>query len=278
MGQMSLWGWLFIAPDAYLIFFKFIFIIKGCLDKIINVFIEVIEPGSFIIFNSIAQITPIITNSNISNNKKIRILAKDRIGPHNIVIISILFGNLLGEGYAEYRNKGTGTRFCFYQENSHAAYLTWLHGLLADLGYCNTNTPEIQRRLGKNGIVRKIIRFKTWTYSSFNWIQDLWYINHVKIVPSVIGDYLTPLALAIWIMDDGGKVGNGLKLSTNSFTYLDCTLLVKVLYENFHLKSSIQSAGKDNQYIIYIWKESIPLLRQIVLPYVHPSMKYKLTM
>ena len=79
-------------------------------------------------------------------------------------------------------------------------------------------------------------------------------------------------------MDDGGKVGNGLKLSTNSFTYLDCTLLVKVLYENFHLKSSIQSAGKDNQYIIYIWKESIPLLRQIVLPYVHPSMKYKLTM
>ena len=94
MGQMSLWGWLFIAPDAYLIFFKFIFIIKGCLDKIINVFIEVIEPGSFIIFNSIAQITPIITNSNISNNKKIRILAKDRIGPHNIVIISILFGSL----------------------------------------------------------------------------------------------------------------------------------------------------------------------------------------
>uniref|UniRef100_UPI002A82F621 LAGLIDADG homing endonuclease n=1 Tax=Pappia fissilis TaxID=1040649 RepID=UPI002A82F621 len=284
--------WLFIAPDAYLIFFKFIFIMKECLDKIINVFFapEIIEPGSFIILNYIAQITPVlhqastsfgdsdITNSNISNSKKIRILAKDRIGPHNITILSILFGSLLGDCHAEYRNKGKGTRFCFYQESSHAAYLTWLHGLLSNLGYCNTKTPEIKTRLSKNGKVRKIIRFKTWTYSSFNWIHDLWYINNVKIVPSIIGDYLTPLALAIWIMDDGGKVGKGLKLSTNSFTYLDCTLLVKVLYVNFNIKSSIQSAsvGPDNQYIIYIWKESIPLLKKIILPYVHPSMKYKL--
>ena len=77
-------------------------------------------------------------------------------------------------------------------------------------------------------------------------------------------------------MDDGSKAGSGLKLSTNCFTYLDCVLLTKVLYDNFNIKSTIQSAGKDNQYHIYIWKESMPLLREIVLPYVHPSMKYKL--
>lgn len=77
-------------------------------------------------------------------------------------------------------------------------------------------------------------------------------------------------------MDDGGKVGSGLKLATNSFTYLECMLLVKVLYDNFNIKASIQSAGVPDQYIIYIWKESMPLLRSIVKPYVHPSMKYKL--
>ena len=77
-------------------------------------------------------------------------------------------------------------------------------------------------------------------------------------------------------MVEGGKVGEGLKLSTNSFSYSDCLLLVKVLYENFKLKSSVQSAGALNQYHIYIWKESMPLLREIVLPYVHSSMKYKL--
>jgi LAGLIDADG DNA endonuclease family. len=77
-------------------------------------------------------------------------------------------------------------------------------------------------------------------------------------------------------MDDGGKVDQGLKLSTNSFSYSDCNLLIKVLHENFNIKASVQSTGVYNQYNIYIWKESMPLLREIVLPYVHSSMKYKL--
>jgi ubiquinol-cytochrome c reductase cytochrome b subunit len=77
-------------------------------------------------------------------------------------------------------------------------------------------------------------------------------------------------------MDDGGKLGQGLKISTNSFSFSDCNFLVKVLFENFKIKASVQSAGSNNQYHIYVWKESMPLLREIVLPYVHPSMKYKL--
>jgi ubiquinol-cytochrome c reductase cytochrome b subunit len=105
----------------------------------------------------------------------------------------------------------------------------------------------------------------------------LWYVNKVKIIPSIIGEYLTPLALAIWIMDDGSKAGSGIKLCTNSFTYTDCMLLVKVLYENFKLKATVQSAGVSNQYHIYIFKESMPLLREIVIHYVHSSMKYKLS-
>lgn len=80
-------------------------------------------------------------------------------------------------------------------------------------------------------------------------------------------------------MDDGSKTGSGLKLSTNSFSYSDCLLLVKVLYENFNIKASIQSASsghKNPQYHIYVWKEAMPLLCEIVEPYVHSSMRYKL--
>jgi LAGLIDADG DNA endonuclease family len=53
-------------------------------------------------------------------------------------------------------------------------------------------------------------------------------------------------------MDDGGKVGSGLKLSTNSFSYTDCMLLIKVLYDKYKIKASIQSAGVKNQFHIYI--------------------------
>jgi ubiquinol-cytochrome c reductase cytochrome b subunit len=80
----------------------------------------------------------------------------------------------------------------------------------------------------------------------------MWYINGNKCVPLIINEYLTPLSLAIWIMDDGSKVGPGLKLSTNSFSYSDCIFLVKTLYDNFNIKANVQSSGIDNQFIIYI--------------------------
>lgn len=216
---------------------------------------------------------PLLSNK---SNKFSRLRADKRIGPHNKNILDLIFGSLLGDGFAERRIGGNGTRITFYQEGIHVSYLLWLHGLFSEQGYCSSNLPEIQTRLGLKGKVRKIIRFRTFTYTSFNWIHDMWYINGIKVVPSNIGCFLTPLALAIWIMDDGGKVSNGLKLATNLFTYSECLFLVKVLFENFNLKASVQSAGAPNQYQIYIWKESMPILREIVLPYVHSSMKYKL--
>ena len=258
---MSLWGMTKIAPNAYLILNNFILTIEECLVKMFNV-----KDLEVLIF--LNTLFPLKTLD------KVKLQAKDRIGPHNKEVLTVLFGSLLGDCHAEHRDKGT--RFCFYQESSHATYLLWLHDYLFKLGYCNNKTPQIQTRLGKKGKVIKVIRFKTWTYANLNWVHDLWYINNTKTVPSTIGEYLTPLGLSIWIMDDGSKVSKGLKLCTNSFTYSDNLFLVKVLYDNFNIKSSVISAGFENQYNIYIWKESMSLLRDIVLPYVHPSMKYKL--
>lgn len=240
---MSLWG--LVKPQMYNIYLIFYLIL------ILSIYFE-IKPKIF------------------------RLKGINIIAPHNKDIISIIFGSLLGHGHGEKRLQGSGTRFCFYQEAVHVDYLIHLHKIISGLGYCNNKLPVITKRLGIKGKIRKIIKFSTWTYTSFNWIYDLWYKNNIKRVPDCIGEYLTPLALAIWIMDDGSKVNNSLKLSTNSFTYIECLNLVKVLKDNFGLKASIQSAGSKNQYIIYIWTESMQDLRKIVLPYIIPSMKYKI--
>jgi hypothetical protein len=50
-----------------------------------------------------------------------RTRAIKRIGPHNIDILSIIIGSLLGDAYAE--KHGLGTRICFQQEDNHSAYL-----------------------------------------------------------------------------------------------------------------------------------------------------------
>ena len=46
----------------------------------------------------------------------------------------------------------------------------------------------------------------------------------------------------------------------------------------YSIKTSIQSAGSKNgnQYVIYVLKESIPRLREVVKPYMVGSMLYKL--
>lgn len=302
-GQMSLWGYPKLALNAYYLFYKgtwevtysifpaFYFNYEECLVST-NQGLSLSDwqpSGLLSLINLSIKLQPGCTKNNlvlekgskINTIKKLnRIKASSRIGPHNKNIISIIFGSLLGDGYAEYRKNGT--RIAFYQEGKHLSYILWLHKIISNLGYCNPILPKIQTRLGKKGIVRKIVRFKTWTYSSLNWIWDLWYVNGIKTVPSNVGEYLDPLALAIWIMVDGSRAGSGLKLSTNSFSYSDCLLIVKVLYENFNLKASVQSSGAtaanslNSQYVIYIWKESMPLLCEIVEPYVHSSMKYKL--
>lgn len=185
---MSLWGYPQLALNAYLLFYYFNIInSQECLGTIFN--------DSYLSFSNIIK----YNNSIYSKNtiKSIRLRANMRIGPHNKNILSILFGGLLGDAYAERRIKGNGTRISFYQEGSHISYLLWLHNLIAELGYCNSKIPKIKTRLGQKGIVRKVIRFKTWTYTSFNWIHELWYKNNIKIVPSIISEYLTPLALAI---------------------------------------------------------------------------------
>jgi ubiquinol-cytochrome c reductase cytochrome b subunit len=225
------------------------------------------------IFFYLLLITPIIFGT---VPKIIRLRSIYRIGPHNKDILSIIFGSLLGDAYAEKRLLGVGTRINFYQESTHREYILYLHKILSNSGYCNSKLPITTNRLGIGGKIRKIVRFSTWTYTSFNWIRDVWYKDNIKCVPNCIGEYLTPLALAIWIMDDGSKVGTSLKFSTNSFTYDECLILVKVLNDNFKLKSSIQLSGTKNQYIIYIWKESMNDLRKIVSPYIIPEMRYKI--
>lgn len=248
-GQMSLWGYHYSLKCLNI-------------EYLIN-----IKYKWFIFFISI-----------LSYGKNKKCTGLKRIGPHNHDILAIIFGSLLGDGHAEKRIGGIGTRITFYQEDSHLSYIIWLHNLIESNGYCNNITPIISTRIGKGGKLRKIARFRTWTYTSFNWIHDLWYDHGIKKVPNCIGEYLTPLALAIWIMDDGSKVSQGLKLCTNAITYNECLLLVRVLNTNFSLKASIQSAGanKKDQYIIYIWKESMAKLREQIGIFIIPEMKYKI--
>ena len=198
-----------------------------------------------------------------------------RVGPHNLPVISVIFGCVLGDAYAEFRRGST--RICFQQENVNASYLYWLHAFFAQHGYCNPKKPKLQYRLGQKGQKRFVLRFKTWSFQSFNWIHEAFYQNNVKRVPVYPLDFfLNEKALAVWIMDNGTPCGHGLKVATNCFKYEDLLNIQTFLKEKYGLIVGLHRCGAKDQFVLYFHVKTMPTLVRLVKPFFVESMKYKL--
>jgi len=80
-------------------------------------------------------------------------------------------------------------------------------------------------------------------------------------------------------MDDGSFTGSGLRLNTHSFSLEELNLLIKALDTNFSfaLKATINSFNKEkSQYTLYISKNQMSLVIDLVIDYIHKDMLYKL--
>lgn len=200
--------------------------------------------------------------------------AINRIGPHDKEIISIIIGSLLGKALANGRTI-EGVRFCFRQSLKHKDYLFWLYQFFLVRGYCSNLEPRKYTRALK-GKIHYGYEFNTYTFRSLKWIHSMFYKNGIKYINPNIVEYITPLSLAIWIMDDGGLAKPGLRLATNSFTFEEVKLLHNMLTIKFNLGCTIQHLNSIDRQSIYIKGSSITKLKELVLPYVHTSMHYKL--
>ena len=118
------------------------------------------------------------------------------------------------------------------------------------------------------------IGFRTYSLPCFNYYHDLFYVNGVKIIPLNIGELLTARGLAYWAMDDGSKLGSGFTLCTDSYSLTSVELLIKTLKDNFNLNCTIHKFNVN--YRIYILNESMDIFKELVKPYFHESMIYKL--
>jgi hypothetical protein len=199
---------------------------------------------------------------NIRSNK--------RIGPHSSDIYEFLFGSLLGDAYAERLMSG-GVRFRFKQSIIQKDYLFFKYNFLLSRGYVNNNPPVyLKDKFGDS------YRFDTYCYSNLLWFYNIFYKNKVKVLPELnyLIQFLTPLALAIWIMDDGTFKSPGVRIAINNFTQKEGEILIKFLRDKYNIESSLHKNQDRHQ--LYIKKESVNLLTDLIKPYFHPTMYYKL--
>lgn len=132
----------------------------------------------------------------------------------------------------------------------------------------------------RSNITYSSINFATLTLPCFTYYRNLFYnSDNKKIVPLNINQLLTPIGLAYWIMDDGSLQNKGLHLSVYNFSYDEVVLLKNTLETLFApgatIKCSIHNHKKG--YKLYIWEESMIIVKNHISQYMHKNMLYKIS-
>ena len=191
----------------------------------------------------------------------------------------ILYGAILGDSYVEI---GESLRRTARVRFDHAAqerdYVEWKNRALAPYANPVREVKAFDKRTGK---YYKKVRFDTLTLSIFNRFRNMFYVKNRKIVPSNISRYLTsPLALAVWYLDDGGKKTDckAYRLHTNCYSLPEIEVLKEALKKNFGVSSAIHKQGKG--FLLYIGARNGQANRfcEVVKPVVSsriPSMLHK---
>lgn len=190
-----------------------------------------------------------------------------------------LIGLLLGDGFLSKLGANSNARFGFVQSGKSEKNEYFSHVFNLFTVFCTKGLVPYFKTFTRKGsnVVYTSVGFVTMRLPCFNLYYELFYLNGMKIVPYNIFDLLTPVSLAYFIMDDGSLQGGGLHLNVYGFDTESVARLMAVLQDKFGLKCTIhkhKSHGMTPR--IYILASSMDRLRTLVMPYMLPSMKYKL--
>ena len=179
------------------------------------------------------------------------------------------------------RGRAINGRFKVIQSTKYKDYFLMLFEIFNQ--FCSTpysSYTYLDSRTNKN---YSSLTLRTKSLPLFTEYYNLFYLNGVKVIPNTIGDLLTPLGLAHWIMQDGSyhKVSKGVVLCTDSFKKEEIQLLICILQTKFNLICTIQKSPSKNLNMrsggrIYISAKSLPILRTLVQSHFHTTMLYKL--
>jgi len=187
----------------------------------------------------------------------------------------VLVGTILGDVYMRRFSKKANVRVVFRQGSINASYLLHLYSLFQEFVIAPPSVSTITDKI--TGKIRYNLSFATLALPCFNELYESFYLDGKKIIPNNIADLLTSVSLAYWIMDDGSFTGSGLKLHTNAFSLEELNLLNEALEKNFSIKATINISNREkSQYNLYISKNQMSLVKDLVVKHMHPDMLYKL--
>lgn len=181
----------------------------------------------------------------------------------------VLIGVLLGDAHLETQNSGRTYRVKFEYSNEHNEYANHLYEIFKEW---ILTPPQTKQDATHNNIW-----FQTVSHPAFRFYAHQFYDDKRKCVPRLIHRYLSERAIAYWFMDDGSiksRESKGVIFNTHGFAQNDVQRLIKALRRKFALEASERKQKDGAQ--IYISGKSYERFCEIVEPFIHPSMRYKI--
>ncbi len=193
--------------------------------------------------------------------------------------VQVILGSLMGDGNLSPNTRGrSGTRFRMGHGAKQAAYLDWKVSLLGNIEYSRTSNAK--------GAV----------FADFTPLTELAEVHEAVYFGDgkkhLSWDYLkelTPLALAIWYMDDGcftvrskgvqertqGGTGR-IEICVEAMSPGSRERLVQYLRDTHGLDVKLRHSGAQRKSVLQFTTSASEQFQALVAPFVHPSMAYKL--
>ena len=207
----------------------------------------------------------------ILNQIRNRSCTKEAGNNNNVKGTSLIIGSLLGNSYLEKNEKGI--RIVFIKCSGNIEYLIKFYSHLSKIGFCKIKKPVLNKVISKNNELLYYWRVEGYYLTQFDWLYEMFYKDNRKTIPSKLKDYLTPLTLTIWYLDNTDK----LYLSNRQCFHLNSENLNNIsqaLKDKFDINTSyrLESKGK----VVFYIEKPLSNFREIVKPYISSSLQYKL--
>ena len=181
---------------------------------------------------------------------------------------AVLVGTLLGDG--SIAKHGLHHRLFVKHKLAHRALAEWKREVFSTF----TTMPLHQFDQRLNGQLYPCVQFVTRTDPVFSEWRHRFYDGRRKIVPAEISSFVTPVSIAVWLMDDGTADRAGVSFQTHSFEFAEVERLAALLCVQFEIEASVQK--NKGRWILYVPKASLGKLRSLVDGHVLPEFAYKL--
>ena len=189
----------------------------------------------------------------------------------------VVLGGLMGDGALSPTRSGHGARFRFGHGRAQEAYADWKASLFANL-------PSSRTTNAKGAVFHDLTPLP-----ELGELRAAVYLGGKKVLSEDYLKQLTPLSLAVWLMDDGcyadrsaglperTRDGSGrLEICVEAFEATSQARLVDYLRDTWGIAGRLRSAGARGIAVLTFTKDETAKFQALVAPFVHPSMDYKL--